>query len=243
MRLADAARFERGSVVWFHRFFGAALVANVATEASAGVWRVHTGELYPWRHLPIVPLYSPTVLAIEWAVTAAAGIAIAIGAKRAIAIRIAAAVILVGLSQRYSNHGALLFLVALFVSLAPPDVAALDFEARAHPNLMLVRAELVIVYVFSAANKLAHPFASGAALENLLGVSHASARILAWTVIAAELAMPVLLVMKPRVGIVAVAAMHALFAARMPGLWSFGLVMLAMAALFVAPPISAPRAE
>ncbi len=238
MRLVDAARLERGSVVWFFRLFGAALVANVATELGSGVWRVHAGELFPWRHLPIVPLYPPAVLAVEWVVAAATGIALVVGAKRSIAIRIAAAVILVGLSQRYSNHGALLFLVALFVSLAPPDVTASDFETREHPSLMLVRAQLVIVYVFSAANKLAHPFASGAALEHLLGISRATARPLAWIVIAAELALPVLLVTRPRLGIVAVAALHAIFAARMPGLWSFGLVMLAMAALFVPPRVT-----
>ena len=236
MRLADAARFERGSIVWFFRLFGAALVANVATELCSGAWRVHSGELFPWRHLPIVPLYPPAMLAVEWIVSAAAGFALVVGVKRALAIRIAAAVILVGLSQRYSNHGALLFLVALFVSLAPPDVTASDFETRDQPNLMLVRAQLVIVYVFSAANKLAHPFASGAALEHLLGISHASAKPLAWMVIAAELALPVLLVTRPRLGIVAALALHAVFAATMPGLWSFGLVMLAMAALFVAPP-------
>jgi hypothetical protein len=238
MRLADVARFERGSVVWFHRVFGAALLANVATEASAGVWHVHAGRFYPWRHLPIVPLYPPAALAVEWLVAASAGVALVVGARRAIAIRVAAAVTLVGLSQRYSNHGALLFLVALFVSLAPPDLDA-DFEARVHPNLALVRAQLAIVYVFSALNKLARPFASGAALVHLLGVSPSYATALAWLVIAAELGLPVVLAVRPRVGVVGVAALHASFAAFMPGLWSFGLAMVAMAVLFTPPPAAA----
>jgi hypothetical protein len=238
MRAADLERFERRSVTWFLRLYGLALVANVVHELRAGVWRVHTGELYPWRHVPIVPLYPPSVLAIEWALTAGAGVALALGLRVRIAARVAALVTFVALLQRYSNHGTLLFLVAFYLAIDPPDVRQGDFEQREHPALGLVRAQLAIVYVFTAINKVAHGFLGGGSLENLLGFRHGPAVAASWAVVVAELALPVVLLRWPRVGIVGVAALHLGFAAWMPGLESFGLAMVAMAILFLPP---APR--
>jgi|CXWL01.1.fsa_nt_gi hypothetical protein len=236
MRAADLERFDRRSVLWFRRLFGAALIANVATEVTAGVWRVHTGELYPWRHLPVFPLWPTWALALEWTVTASAGVALLLGVRTAIAARVAAIVTLASVIERYSNHGALLFLVSLYVSFAPPDLDAPSFEATAHPNLGLVRAQLVIVYVFSALNKIAHGFASGQSLVNLLGYSPGLAKAASLAVIAVELALPVVLLRSPRIGILGVVVLHLAFAATMPGLWSFALTMIAMAVLFLPPP-------
>ncbi len=237
MRRADWERFDARSVEWFFRLFGAALVANVVTEIRAGVWRVHTGELYPWRHLPIVPLTPPAVLAGEWACVGAAGIAMAIGVRRALAVRVAAPALLLGVLERFSNHASLMFLVAFFVALAPPpDVRAEDFAERQLPNLALVRAQLAIVYVFSALNKIARGFLGGASLVNLFGWSPRAAVPLSIAVVVAELALPVALVVAPRVGIAGVALLQIAFATQLPGLWSFTLTMIAMAVLFVPPP-------
>jgi hypothetical protein len=231
-------RFDARAVTWFLRVFGVALVVDVATEVAAGVWGVHAGRLYPWRHLGILPLYPPGALAVEWAVRALAGLALALAPRSArvvvVAARLAAAVLLVAVLERYSNHGALLLLVALFLSLAPPDVTSRSFAEVAHPALGLVRAQLVIVYAFSALNKLTHGFANGESLANLLGgaVTPGPARALSWLVIAAELMLPFLLIRSPRVGIAMVVAMHAGFSALVPGVASFGLAMVAMSALF-----------
>jgi hypothetical protein len=240
MRLAERldGRFDARAVTWFLRIFGVALVWSVGAELVSGVWRVHGGELYPWRHLGIVPLYPPAVLAAEWALRAAAGLAFAFGAKRpkvmAAASRVAALVLFVAVLERYSNHGALAFLVAFYLTLAPPDPTSPSFAERLHPALGLVRAQLVIVYVFSALNKLAHGFASGQSLVNLTNgaVSLGLARPLSWATIAAELAIPLLLIRAPRAGIAAVVLMHLAFAVLVPGVASFGLTMIAMAVLF-----------
>ncbi len=249
-RLRTLERFDAAAVIWFLRLFGAALVVDVATEVMAGVWNVHTGRLYPWRNLGIVPLYPASVLAIEWAVRAAAGLALVVGARRAkvtsAAVRVAAAVLFVAVLERYSNHGVLLFLIAFFLTLAPLDVTSPSFGEQDHPALGLVRAQLAIVYVFSAVNKLAHGFAGGHSLSNLLGGVLApgpAAQALSVLVIATELALPLALLRWPRAGLAGVIAMHVAFAALLPGVASFGLAMIAMAVLFTGTvrPAPSPR--
>ncbi len=238
--MPPAERFDARAVAWFLRLFGSALVIDVFTELGAGVWGVHTGQLYPWRHLGIIPLYPERGLAIEWTLRVVTGGALALGAHRpkvvSLAVRIAMPVLFVAVLERYSNHGALLFLIALFLSIAPPDVTERSFDDVPHPALGLVRAQLVIVYVFSALNKLTHGFGHGDSLANLLALAPGPARALSWSVIAAELALPVLLYRWPRVGVAGVVLLHVAFAALVPGLWSFGLAMIAMAILFSSAP-------
>jgi hypothetical protein len=241
MRLAEWDRADARAVTWFLRLFGAAMVVDVVTEIAAGVWHVHTGRFYPWRHIGVVPLYPASVLAVEWALRAGAGLALIAGARHgkvvAAAVRIAALVMFVAVLERYSNHGVLLFLVAFFLTLAPPDVTAPAFTTSDHPALGLVRAQLVIVYVFSAINKLTHGFAQGSSLSNLLGhaLSPGTARALSIVVIGTELALPVVLVRWPRAGVALVVAMHVAFGALVPGVASFGLTMIAIAVLFTRP--------
>jgi hypothetical protein len=239
-RLARLDRFDARAVTWFLRIFGLALVVDVATELMAGVWHVHTGRLYPWRHIGIVPLYPASLLAIEWALRAAAGLALLAGARNgkvvAAAVRVAALVSFAAVLERYSNHGALLFLIAFFLTIAPPDVTAKSYGDVPHPALGLVRAQLVIVYVFSALNKLTHGFVNGHSLTNLLAgriaLDPGAARALSWLVITSELAMPIVLICWPRAGIALVVAMHVGFSLVVPGIASFGLAMIAMALLF-----------
>lgn len=232
--LADG--FRRGAVACSLRLFGAALVAEVATQIHAGVWGVHAGRLYPWRHLPILPLVPPWALAIEWTLTALAGLALVAGRGTRVALRAAAAVTLVSVLERYSNHGALLFLVALFWAMAPPDLASPAFEEEEHPTLGLLRAQIAIVYVASALNKALHGFLGGRSLENLLGLAHAPAQALSIAVVAAEVALPVLLFVRPRVAIAGVVLLHVGFAIFLSGLASFGLAMVSLAVLFDRPP-------
>lgn len=231
MRLAEIARFDGRSLRWMARLYGLALAIEVVTGIRNGVHRVHTGELYPWRHLPIVPLYPAPVLFVEWAVTIAVAGVLLLGPAsiRRQAWRAAAVVTLVALSQRYSNHGALAFIVAAFVALDPP---AVDEGRVTSPFLALVRAQLGIVYVFSALNKLLHHWLDGASLANLLGISVMVARPLAFAVIVLELAVPALLVVRPRIGFVALVALHAGFAVALDNVTSFGVTMAAMAITF-----------
>ncbi|MDB4943867.1 MAG: hypothetical protein JWP97_3401 [Labilithrix sp.] len=246
MRLAD--HFARSRVRWFLRLFGLAVVVDVLTELSAGVWGVHTGALYPWRHLGIVPLYGPAALTVEWSLRSVCGLLLLAVPDRAKVLRVAVRVLALTLGaavlERYSNHGVLLFLVALFVSIDPPDLGRPDLETIEQPALGLVRAQLLVVYAFSALNKLTHGFASGASLTNLLHLPERAARPLSWAVIAAEIAVPALLLVRSRPALLLVALLHASFTMLVPNVASFSLVMLAMALLFDRPTsVRARRAD
>lgn len=235
MRAADLERFSSRSVRAFEVIYGAALVTEVVTDAWSGSLDVHRGALYPWRAIGIVPLWPPWALVVAWALLSASGLAIALGRFRPLATRVAALVTFAWVLTRFSNHGTLLFLVALYLALAPPRPESPGFAEKRHPNLGLVRAQLAIVYVFTALNKLAHGFHHGASLANLVGWRLEVTRPLSILVVAAELALPALLLVRPRWGIAGVAALHLGFVLVMPGLWSFALAMVAMACLYLPP--------
>lgn len=237
MRLDEG--FDARSVRWFERLFGAALLVEVATQVTSGVWSVHAGSSYPWRHLDLVPLAPPALVAIEWLLVALGAAALIAGRARTMAWRVLAPLLLWSVLQRFSNHGSLFFMIAFFVAMAPP-ADSLD-ETTEHPNLGLVRAQIVIVYVMSALAKLFHGFTSGASLVHLFGLAPGLARAASWGVIAGELALAVLVVKRPRIAIVAAAVMHGAFALVIPNVLSFGIAMVAMAALWLRPALSPER--
>jgi hypothetical protein len=249
LRLAAWGRSGRGepgeiALTRFLRCLGLAIAVDVVTEIAMGVWGVHAGHLYPWRHLDILPLYGTHLLALEWGLRLLCGAAlILVPHRRALTLvtmRVGAVVLFVTTLERYSNHAALIFLLTLFVGLSSQSLGSTRRVSN-EPTLGLVRAQLVIVYVFSALNKVAHGFLNGGSLSNLAGgrLSLEVARPLSWCVVAVEFAIPLLLKIQPRVGLVLVIGLHAAFSVFMPHVTSFGLAMLAMALLFQPDPPAA----
>jgi hypothetical protein len=220
----------------FHFLMGLALLVAALGEAVGGAWRVHAGELYPYRHLPGIPLYGVVGLSLEWAATALVGGALACGIAPRATVRLALIVAVVGITQRFSNHRALAVIVLAFAALDPWDPRSPDFSRRAHAGLSLVRVQLVIVYVAAAVAKIGSGFGSGDVLVRIMAMPRPLAAPLAWATIAVELAIPGLLLLSPRVGIAVVAVLHLAFAVALPETASFGLVMLAMAVLFTKAP-------
>lgn len=237
------AALEAGQVRGFYRLLGVALAARLWTDAQSGIWRVHTGELFPWRHLPGISLYSTSVLSIEWAALALAALGLLSGIQRRASLYLGVVALLMGLSQRYANQNVLLLLISVFAALrfvSPRELATLELDS---PNFALIRWQLWIVYGFSIANKLAHGFLSGDALVALFGTGAALSQLAACAVIVAEALVPCLLRWgNARLGFCAAVALHGTFALAMPGLWPFSFAMLAMAALFV-PSASAGQPE
>jgi hypothetical protein len=217
----------------FYRLLGASLVARVATDACAGIYGVHTGELFPWRHLPLVPLYSPLVLALEWFLLGASGLALLTLRSIRVALCVALLATGMGLSQRFSNQSALALIVLVLCTLditLPTDLG----ERVQRPNLDLIRYQLLIVYGFSALNKLRAGFLNGDTLAHLLHIPHSVSQPLSWAAVLAELALPLLFVAK-RCGTawVGVLVLHTGFSLLLPGLLPFGLLMLALATLWL----------
>jgi hypothetical protein len=230
----------------FYLVLGAALIARVGVDAVRGVWRIHSGELFPWRHLPGVPLYSTRWLLVEWMVSLAAGLAMVLGLRLRLAVGVALLASIAGLSQRSSNQQSLMLIVLAFLALDPSGSGFSD--PRRSPNISLVKSQLAIVYVFSALEKVLGGFLDGSALRNsmtdspwlhgpLLEAAFDGGLLTALScgLVLTEFALPVLLLRWPRLGVTAVALLHLAFAVVMPGVLPFGLLMLAMSLLFLGP--------
>jgi hypothetical protein len=239
----------RGALGPFQVALGAALLAQVGVDAVGGVWRIHSGQLFPWRHLPGVPLYSTRGLLVEWLVSLAAGLCMVLGLRLPLAVGAALVACLAGLSQRMSNQQSLMLIVLFFLALNPCG-SGLSAPQQS-PNIRLIKSQLVIVYVFSALNKLLSGFLDGSALRSVLledaglgpwvrGLGTPLEPVLmvalSWGVVLAELVLPVLLLRRPRWGVAAVALLHASFAVALPGVLPFSLLLLAMSLLFLPPP-------
>jgi hypothetical protein len=238
----------------YYKLLGLTLLGLVTGEACAGRWFMHTGQLYPYRHVPLFPLYSTGGLAAEWATQTAAAVALWLGVRRPAAVWIAAAAVFATLTQRYSNHTTLIFIVLVLTGLEPP----LTDADLAKPNVRLVRWQLAIVYVFSGLSKVLAGFLGGESLSNLylvlrdpliphewLGPLFRPPAVvgLSAAVVGFELLAPLILWWRPWAGIVLVGLFHAGITILMPAILPFGLIMLAMSVLYVPiAPVSQSRA-
>ena len=211
----------------------------MAEEMASGVWFVHTGAYFPWRHFTFIPLFPTAYLVFEWSAQLLSGAMIFLGCKRYLGVQIASLITMIGLTQQFSNHRVLIFIL-LFYLLITRTKEALAFR--------MIRYQLFIVYLFSALNKINMKFLSGESLvalgQNIHGallpdalvrsvLSPPFAEPLSWLVVGVEVAIPLVLSRFPKVGLGLVMSMHLVFSFMMPALWSFSLTMTAMAVLFL----------
>lgn len=212
------------------------MVAMVVEDFAKGAWAVHSGYLFPFR--ATLPLYKPPFLVVEWLLTITAAILLFRERVR-VGSLLGLAITGIALTQRFSNHRCLLFILLLFLVF---DAGAVAGRASATHNgesgsagFTLARVQLVLVYLFSAANKLAAGFLSGESLSNLFAplLPVPIAQALSAFVIICELAIPVMLIWRPRIGLAGLVSMHLAFAIAMPGVVSFGLLMTALGVLFL----------
>lgn len=230
----ELEKVERCQLAWFYRLLGAALAVRLMTDVHAGIWYVHTGEFFPWRHLPSLPLYPPAVLLLEWLALAVAGIGLMSGRALRASLRLGLVATLMGLSQRYANQNVLLFLVVGFANLSVADPHELLIHTRYFPNFALIRIQLLLVYGFSILNKILHGFLTGDVLQALFGLGERLSQVGAWSVVLAEGLIPGLLCWgKSRWGLLVAVLVHCAFGVAIPGVWPFTLVMLAMVVLWV----------
>lgn len=213
------------------------LVCYGLRAVFALAWNLHSGNYYPYRHLQIFPLLPPWILVVEWLGFGVSAVLLYFGRWRKAGVFIAGAVLLLSLSQRFSNQGSLIFIVIFYLVLGGQKNRGLAYA--------MIRYQIIIVYIFSALNKFDRGFLSGTTLQALfragpegllprawLATPELTA-VLAWLVVVAELLLPVLLITKPTYGIVAVCFFHIGMALFLPGIWSFTAIMITMSILFL----------
>ncbi len=234
----SAASVER----FFYFLVSLALLCFVLSQMINGTWQIHTGELFPWRHFRRLPLLPAYTVAVRWALLVFSTFLILIPSSRRLGLWLASACMLLGLTQQFSNHASLIFLVLFYLSITSAK--------QKHYSYQMIRYQLMIVYFFSALNKFDHGFYRGETLASL-GKSMPSSLLplawqqfflseplvvpISWLVIALELALPVLLLKYPKPAVVMVLFFHVGMSLVMPGIWSFTLIMFAMSVLFLLP--------
>ena len=226
--------------IWFYRLLGLALISCVAEDVINGVWFIHTGQYFPWRHLSFVPLYSVPFLILEWGLLVLSGALILFERTRQNGLRLAVLFVFISISQRFSNHRSLILIVLVYLVASPRKMPQMGYR--------LIRYQLLIVYLFSALNKIDANFLSGRSLlalgHNVQGailptwlvrgiLSPPFATPLSWVVVGLEFVIPILLLQWPIVGLIFLLSLHAGFSLMMPAIWPFTFIMVAMGLLFL----------
>ncbi len=216
---------------WAHRLLGVALAALALQEAAAGHLGVNAGVLYG-RRPHVLPLLPPLAMVLLWLAQIAAGALVALGLKRRAALRAAAALCGLGLTQAYFNQGMFLFLSLLALAL---------------DSVPSARAQLLLLYAASAAFKLRDGFWTGDSLaallaqvrdrglEPLVSLPLSAAPLLSRLALGAEIVLPLALLRRPREAVAGAIALHAALALGLPGLWPFTLACSGAALLFIRP--------
>jgi len=235
----------------YYRLLAATLASLVLADLHNDLWGFQAGRIFPYRHIPIFPLYGRPGLVVEWTAFLTSAIGLWFGIRRRAALWLGAAAMFASLTQHFSNHGTLTLMVLVFTAVRPP----LDDADLVGPNMLLARWQLAIVYVFTGLNKVIADYMGGQSMANLylalrdplvprewfaIAFRHPGVVALSAGVVLFELLIPVILSRWPRVGVALVVAFHGGITLLMPGILPFGLIMLTMSVLYLVPLRAAP---
>ena len=105
------------SIEGFYFFLGLAIILCVTNDIANGVWHIHSGRYFPWRHMGVVPLFPASFLVVLWPLLLTSSCMIISNKKRNLGICLAALGVLIDLTQHFSNHRSLIFLVLLYLCI------------------------------------------------------------------------------------------------------------------------------
>lgn len=140
----------------------------------------------------------------------------------------------------FQNQKVLLALVAFALTVGP----RLDENTflKKNETANFLKWQILLIYLISAVSKIFDQFQSGETLrvmsEQLLLQQIGRDEIYsmgAWLVILVELALPLLLLARPRLGIAGVVLVHVSFSLFLSDIWPFSLAMIALSFLFLLP--------
>lgn len=228
-----------------HWLIAMAIVIRVSNDFMFGRYQMHDQILWSARYSGILPLGGTTTLIIEWLllITIAGLLAFGQTTVRVWAARIGALVVLYSLTQFFQNQKLLILFALIALSFDP-----LRAGSTSQWNLRFL---IYVAYLSASLHKILNEFYSGDALTRALesvvamapqlsafdfrpiiakSLLESDALVpLSFFTIFAQMALPLLLWKRPRIGIQAVATFHIGLSAVMPDILPFGLAMLAAA--------------
>lgn len=232
------AVFKKINLNYFYNVLALAILARIYSDIFVlHRWQIHTGELFPYRQgLLFLPLLPPVFLILEWVTSLAACYFLANGRVR-LGAGIAVGSYFLSLSQMYQNQKVLLLIVFATLLIKPVTRGV----AQEYSTKDFLKWQIILVYFFSALHKILGKFSTGETLKDLFEkvlqfpypITQKIYLIAAWIVIMVELIAPLLLLLKPRAGVVLVIALHIGLAIVMPDILAFSLVMIALSMLFL----------
>ncbi len=227
----------------FRIVFAVALLEDLRN--SAGLCRYAIEGGYHWPYLSGWPLLSPQQFYALFAAQAGLGFLLLVGLRTRLAaagLFLLQGWVLWADRLNFRNHGYLFWMICGILAVSPAGSAlALHRRPSASVRLTaqrLIAAEVTIVYLWAAIQKVHPAYLSGRVLGEILGQPDQALWLqpAAWAVIAVELALPVALWV-PRTREVAALvglAMHAAFALTL-NIYGFSLAMVGSYVLFLAP--------
>jgi hypothetical protein len=227
------AKFQNFKI--FYSLLAVAIVTRFFCDFLNERWRIHSGEIFPIRHIEFFPTYSTSMLCLEWGVTLIGAILFTTNKIRWGALLVSLSYVM-SLTQMYQNQKFLILIIMFALAVQPLDLQ------RAN-SLRFLKWQMLLIYLFTAVQKIFDQFISGDTLRILFldvlkinGIANPKLfHGLSVVVIATELSVPLLLLKKPWWGVAVVTGMHLSFAILMPDIWPFTLTMIALSFLFFPP--------
>ena len=210
-------------------------MTRVLSDIGLNRWGIHSGKIFPYRHISLMPVFPASVLVFEWSCAILGSVLLVIKKERWGAILIAGSFLL-SLSQMYQNQKVLILIVIATIAIQPVD-------PRKPGSVQFLKWQLILVYLFSAIEKMSDQFTSGETLRLIFHQVLNSSLIensfllkaMSIGVILSEIMIPIILLKRPYWGFCAVISLHLGFAFVLPDIWPFTLVMIALSTLFLLP--------
>lgn len=212
---------------------------------------IHSGDLYP-RYFLLKPIPSQFIYVFEWILQISCIVLIIKRKFTKPALLTLTTIFIFGTLQVYSNHKFLVLINLLSLCLSKDIYLSPSGDKQQNKIYNFIKIQLIIVYFFSLAYKLEGSFYNGQSLEVLLStIANSSFEpiisksfhlwliqfptiilIFSWMTLLFEGIIPIALSRYYKVGLLMQIILHAGFSFLMPGILTFGSIMITMGILF-----------
>lgn len=228
----------------FYLVFSLAIISRIISDILLNRQGIHAGAVFPSRHyFSAIPIYPVSIFYLELALALIGALLLNFQKIRFGSLLIAVAY-LMGLSQMFQNQKTLILIIATTLLIQP-------LSRSERSSIWFLRYQLILVYSISALQKIFSGFNSGQDLirtaDYLLSIESnlfikgllvylqnpLMAEVFSVSTVIIEIALPIILIKAPRVGIALVVLLHFSMNLLMKDITPFSLTMLALSLTFM----------